>query len=177
MNIESLAHHEPISDDVFKELIHLLTACVHGGASIGFLAPLDEREAAAYWKKVVSDLPSGYRLILVARERSGGPIIGSAQIVFEARANGRHRAEVQKVMVHPAHRRRGIAGRLMAELERVAQLRPGVNLLFLDTSEGHGGAQAFYESLGYTYVGGIPGYAVDPDGKPAKNAIYYKTLR
>lgn len=51
-----------------------------------------------------------------------------------------------------------------------------MSLLFLDTSEGPGGARAFYESLCYTYVGGIPGYATDPDGTFAKNAIYYKTL-
>ena len=34
----------------------------------------------------------------------------------------------------------------------------------------------FYEALGYAYVGGIPGFALDPGGSPAKNAIYYKTL-
>jgi acetyltransferase len=177
MTIAPLAPNDSVSDETLKGLIQLLSACVHEGASIGFLSPLSEQEAAAYWQKVLGDLPAGHRLILVAREQAGGPIIGSAQIAFEARANGRHRAEVQKVMVLPSHRRRGIAGQLMAELERLAQLRPGVTLLFLDTSDGHGGARAFYETLGYTYVGGIPGYAVDPDGTPAKNAIYYKTLR
>jgi len=34
----------------------------------------------------------------------------------------------------------------------------------------------FYESLGYIYAGGIPDYALDPDGRPMKNAIYYKVL-
>ena len=51
-----------------------------------------------------------------------------------------------------------------------------VRLLFLDTSEGPGGARDFYESLGYTYAGGIPDYALDPDGRPAKNAIFYKRI-
>lgn len=83
--------------------------------------------------------------------------------------------EVQKVMVRPTHRRRGIAAALMALVEAAARDR-WVRLLFLDTSEGRGGAVQFYERLGYTYVGGIPGYALDPDGTPAKNAIYYKTL-
>ena len=42
--------------------------------------------------------------------------------------------------------------------------------------QGTGGAGHFYESLGYTYAGGIPDYALDPDGRPMKNAIYYKIL-
>jgi acetyltransferase len=78
-------------------------------------------------------------------------------------------------MVLPTHRRRGIAARLMGELERLARER-SIRLLFLDTSEGPGGARSFYETLGYTYAGGIPDYALDPDGRPAKNAIFFKTL-
>jgi ribosomal protein S18 acetylase RimI-like enzyme len=65
---------------------------------------------------------------------------------------------------------------MMTELEERALAR-GVRLLFLDTSEGYGGARALYDTQGYVYVGGIPDYALDPDGTPAKNAIYYKMLR
>ena len=113
-------------------------------------------------------------MLLVARTE-GGESVGSAQMVGEVKANGRHRAEVQKVMVHPMHRRRGLAAALMAEVERVARAR-GVTLLFLDTSDSHAGARGLYGALGYVYVGGIPGYALDPHGKPEKNAIFYKTL-
>jgi len=49
-------------------------------------------------------------------------------------------------------------------------------LLFLDTSEGYGGARAVYDALCDVSVGGIPEYALDPDGTPAKNEIYYKML-
>ena len=78
-------------------------------------------------------------------------------------------------MVLPSHRRRGIAARIIRELERLACDR-SIRLLFLDTSEGPGGACDFYETLGYTYAGGIPDWALDPDGRPAKNAIYFKML-
>lgn len=176
MLIEPLTPDDCASDEILQQLVVLLTACVHAGASIGFLAPLAETDAKAYWQKVFGDFAGGYKAVLLARESPGGPIVGSAQIAFEARANGRHRAEVQKVMVLPSHRRRGIAARLMTGIEDLARRRAGVTLLFLDTSDGHGGARAFYETIGYTYVGGIPGYALDPDGRPAKNAIYFKTL-
>jgi acetyltransferase len=172
MLIEPLTDLAPANQ---ANLVTLLTECVHAGASIGFLAPLAASEAEAYWRKVTGDVAGGYRVILVTREAPGGRIVGSAQLALEVRANGRHRAEVQKVMVLPAQRRRGLAAALMAQIEATARAR-GVRLLFLDTSEGPGGAMAFYAALGYTYVGGIPGYALDPDGTPAKNAIYYKTL-
>ena len=102
-------------------------------------------------------------------------IIGSAQLNLASRPNGRHRAEVQKVMVSPSHRRRGLGSQLMARLETLARER-GITLLHLDTSEGPGGARELYEALGYTYAGGIPGWALDPDGTPAQNAIFYKEL-
>jgi ribosomal protein S18 acetylase RimI-like enzyme len=157
------------------DLVQLLRSCVHGGASIGFLAPLPDGEAIEYWSALGPQIQSGARAVLVAREGGGGRIVGSGQLAFESRRNGRHRAEVCKVMVLPTHRRRGIAARLMGELERLARER-SIRLLFLDTSEGPGGARSFYETLGYTYAGGIPDYALDPDGRPAKNAIFFKTL-
>jgi GNAT superfamily N-acetyltransferase len=175
MIIEPLAPDAHSSRETLAQLIALLTTCVQSGASIGFLAPLPVAEATAYWRKVFGDSAANHKSLLVARESADGPIVGSAQIAFETRANGRHRAEVQKVMVLPSHRRRGIAAQLMGAVEELAQRR-GVTLLFLDTSEGHGGAREFYATIGYTYVGGIPGYALDPDGRPAKNAIFYKAL-
>jgi ribosomal protein S18 acetylase RimI-like enzyme len=171
MQIELLS--PSISSQDFSGLVKLLIECVHAGASIGFMAPLSADEAANYWHKVIAEISLNQRSILVARLAPGGAIVGSAQIAFETRANGRHRAEVQKVMVQLEQRGHGIATAMMAEVEAVAHARK-ISLLFLDTSEGNGGARAFYEKLGYIYVGGIPGYALDPDGKPAKNAIFYK---
>jgi acetyltransferase len=158
-----------------RDLKALLTDCVNHGASIGFLAPLPEAQAEAYWRKVAGEAQAGQRLIFVAREAPGGAIVGSAQLGLESRPNGVHRAEVQKVLVLSTHRRRGIASDLMTAVETAARDR-WIRLLFLDTSDSHTGARPFYETLNYVYVGGIPGYALDTHGKPEQNAIYYKTL-
>ena len=172
-------HLERLSASAFAaaedELMKLLQACVHGGASLGFLAPLSDSEAIDYWRTLEPQIQSGARTVLVAREGIEGRIVGSGQLAFESKSNGRHRAEVCKVIVLPSHRRRGIAARIMSELERLARER-SIRLLFLDTSEGPGGACEFYETLGYTYAGGIPDWALDPDGRSAKNAIYFKVL-
>ena len=158
-----------------EELGSLLVECVGAGASIGFLAPLSSEDAAVYWRKIVAELGAGDRVLCLARETPGGRIVGAAQLALEVRPNGRHRAEVQKVMVRPTHRRKGIATRLMTEIETCARERGRV-LLFLDTSDSHAGARDFYERLKYVYVGGIPGYALDPHGRAEPNAIFYKAL-
>jgi acetyltransferase len=179
MQAVSEIHLELLSASAFAsaqdDLVNLLRSCVHAGASLGFLAPLPDSEAVDYWSAIAPQIKSGRRIVLVAREGTDVRIVGSGQLAFESKSNGRHRAEVCKVMVLPSHRRRGIAARLIGELERHARDR-SIRLLFLDTSEGPGGACAFYETLGYTYAGGIPDWALDPDGRPAKNAIYFKML-
>jgi GNAT superfamily N-acetyltransferase len=155
------------------QLVSLFIECVDGGASMGYLAPLSVAEATAFWKHTITELAGGFRILVIARE--GGRIIGSAQLNVASKPNGRYRAEVQKVMVRPSHRRRGLGTQLMAYLESAARER-GVTLLHLDTSEGPSGARELYERLGYRYAGGIPDWALDPDGTPAQNAIFYKRL-
>lgn len=156
------------------ELGALLRDAVEGGASIGFVRPLTEAEVADYWRTAAAAVAGGHKLVLVA-ERSDGTLLGSAQLALETRANGRHRAEAQKVMVFRAARGRGVGAALMARVEEEARAR-GRSLLFLDTSRGDAGAVRFYERLGYSYAGGIPDYAADPDGKLSANAIFYKRL-
>jgi ribosomal protein S18 acetylase RimI-like enzyme len=171
VTIELLSHGSKNLD----RLIALLQDAVSAGASIGFLDDLSRNDAAEYWSKVISDFATGSRIIWIAKNSADGSIVGSVQLGLERRRNGRHRAEVQKLMVLKAWRRNGIASKLMQAVEEAAQ-REKISLLFLDTSEGKGGARDFYETVGYSYAGGIPGYALDPDGTPTKNAIFYKQL-
>ena len=156
------------------EFAGLLRDAVEHGASIGFTRPLTEGELAEYWRRVGVEITAGNKILLAALDDKGG-LIGSAQLALESRANGRHRAEVQKVMVWAARRDHGIGSSLMARVEAEARAR-GRRLLFLDTSTGGGGAVKFYERLGYTFAGGIPEYAADPDGRLVANAIFYKQL-
>ena len=155
------------------DLVELLRACVHAGASLGFLAPLSRAEAVDYWRSLHGEVTSGTRVVIIARD--GDRILGTGQLRFETKDNGRHRAEIAKVMVNPDARRCGVGTRLMQELEAVAR-QAGIVLLYLDTSDGPGGARELYEALGWSHAGGVPGYALDPDGTPADNLIFYKRL-
>lgn len=66
--------------------------------------------------------------------------------------NAQGQAEVRRVRVHPALRRRGLGRALMQALEqRAAQL--GLQEMHLDTTISQPEALAFYRSLGYQEVG------------------------
>lgn len=158
-----------------EELTALLIDTVEHGASIGFTLPLARDEAGNYWRKVAGEVGAGSKIFVAALDDGGG-LAGGAQLAKEMRANGRHRAEVQKVMVKPVLRGRGIGAELMQRIEQEARAA-GRTLLFLDTSTGAGGATEFYRRLGYHFAGSIPDYAVDPDGRLVPNAIFYKQLK
>jgi ribosomal protein S18 acetylase RimI-like enzyme len=157
------------------ELGALLHACVHDGASIGFVLPYPEADSEAFWiEQVRPGVHAGARLLLVARR--GARIVGSVQLDVDTPPNQPHRAEVRKLLVHPDFRRQGIAQMLMAELEhRAGEL--GRSLLTLDTRTGDK-AEPLYASLGYSTVGVIPGFCRDAidAARLDSTTIMYKRL-
>lgn len=153
-------------------LIVLLLDAVNDGASIGFLADLDEGEAADYFAQVHAAMTDGSLLLWVAHEQ--GRVLGSVQLSLCQKPNGLNRAEIQKLLVLSDARRRGIARLLMQAVEQEAATRKR-GLLYLDTEAGSD-AEQLYRHLGYQCIGGLPDYACGPDGIYRANAIYYKTL-
>ncbi len=166
MNSASVAISELTPDEAAKAvpaLGRLLHACVHDGASIGFIMPHPIEEAEAFWRdRVMPGVSAGTRFLLVARETSGevaGEIVGTVQLGCDTMPNQPHRADVSKMLVHPSARRRGIARALMTELERLAQSK-GRFVLTLDTRTGDM-AEPLYASIGYRTAGVIPDYCLD----------------
>nr|WP_064493953.1 GNAT family N-acetyltransferase [Pseudomonas chengduensis] len=159
-------------DNYRDGLIVLLLDAVNDGASIGFLADLDEREAAEYFAQVHAGIADGSMLLWVAHEQ--GRVLGSVQLSLCQKPNGLNRAEIQKLLVLSDARRRSIARLLMQAVEQEAAARKR-GLLYLDTEAGSD-AEQLYRHLGYQCIGGLPDYACGPDGIYRANAIYYKTL-
>jgi ribosomal protein S18 acetylase RimI-like enzyme len=154
--------------DEIAQLGELLVAVVNEGASVGFLPPLDRAEAECYWSELFEP-----GVLLMVAERDG-QIVGSGQLHLALRANGSHRAEVAKLLVHPDARRQGLGRLLMHHLEAAAR-EAGRSLLVLDTREGDV-SNELYRSLGYVEVGRIPRYARSADGQLDATVIYYKEL-
>jgi acetyltransferase len=153
--------------------VELLRDAVAGGASVGFLDPLPDDEAAAYWDSVFAEVAAGTRLLFALAD--GDRVLGSVQLAIPWKPNARHRAEVQKLLVHTSARRQGLGTVLMRKAEDVA-VGLGRTLLILDTRAGDG-AGRLYEKLGYVRAGVIPGYALSPAGRPQATAFYYRNLR
>ncbi len=154
--------HELNADEaaaVLPDLVRMLEECVEGGASIGFVLPLEAGELESYWQGVVQSLRAGGKRLLVARE--GGRIVGSVQLALEPRRNGAHRAEVQKVLVAPVARRRGLGEALMSAAEQTAR-DAGRLLLILDVRT-NDPAERLYRRLGFSTAGVIPYYSSSPD--------------
>jgi ribosomal protein S18 acetylase RimI-like enzyme len=149
-----------LNADDLHALAQVLHACVEHNASVGFVQPFSLEAAAAFWQGQAASVAAGERILLLARAQ--GRVVGTVQLVPAGMPNGRHRAEVAKLLVHPDARRQGIARSLMVQVEQEARAR-GKRLLVLDTRSGDA-AEQLYLSLGYRVSGQIPDYVLSPCG-------------
>jgi len=161
-----------LAETRIEELSELLIDAVDSGASIGFMPPLSVEAARDYWRSVIDAIRHHSRVLLVAEE--DGLIQGSVQLGLELRANGNHRAEAMKLFVHRRARRKGLARRLMGEVETVAR-RLGLTLLLMDTRK-EGDAEKLCGLLGYVRYGEVPGYARSSNGELHTTVFFYRQL-
>jgi ribosomal protein S18 acetylase RimI-like enzyme len=158
--------------DRAEELGDLLVDVVDGGSSLGFLAPFGRDAATAWWRAQEPDVADGRLSVWVAV--GSDRIDGTVCVVVEGKPNGRHRAEVIKLMVHRGARGRGLGRALLATAEHGAA-QAGATLLLLDT-ETDSAADHLYRDAGWTRYGIVPDYAADPAGALRDCSFYYKRL-
>ena len=169
MHIERLTW--PASEAEIEALAALLADAVNSGAAVSFLAPFTQEQAKAWWRDVLAECDPA-AIFLVARDEGG--IVGTVQLHPAWAPNQPHRAEITKLLVHSRARRAGLGARLMGAIEREAR-DAGFTLLTLDTRRSDV-AERLYRRLGWTAVGTIPGYGLDPDGAPHDAVIFFKAL-
>ncbi|WP_271951879.1 GNAT family N-acetyltransferase [Ruegeria faecimaris] len=161
-------------NNALDDLTEILHACVHDGASIGFIQPFPSDDAQRYWQSHVwPNIQTGAAEIFVYRD--GERIVGTAQLVPAAMPNQAHRADVSKLLVHPRARRRGIGRALMATVEARAR-ELGRSLLVLDTRSTDP-SLLLYQSLGFEIAGEIPNYCRNPENDQLEPTTFmFKTL-
>jgi GNAT superfamily N-acetyltransferase len=153
-------------------LCEILTACVAEGSGVSFLPPLAPETARNFWRGMAREVAAGTRVLIGGWV--DGVLCGTVTLAFPVAENQPHRADVQKLMVHPSGRRAGMARKLMQRLELEAA-RAGRTLLTLDTRAGDR-AEGLYRSMSWNEVGLIPGYALRPDGTPDDTLFFWKAL-
>jgi ribosomal protein S18 acetylase RimI-like enzyme len=89
---------------------------------------------------------------IVLAARSAGAVAGFAIMRYADDV-----AHLNLLAVDPAHRRRGVARRLMTWLEETA-LTAGTFIIGLELRATNEAAFAFYSTLGYRELGRVPGY-------------------
>ncbi len=160
-----------LSEADAQGLARVLIDCVEGGASVGFMRPMTEAKALAFWHRIGREVESGARAMLVAEDETG--VVGTVQLVLAQPENQLHRADVSKMLVHRRARRRGIGAALMRAAEDFAR-ESRKSLLVLDTASGD--AERLYARLGWSLVGVIPDYALWPGGGCCDTSVFYRRL-
>ncbi|MFF3288396.1 GNAT family N-acetyltransferase [Streptomyces sp. NPDC003023] len=153
-------------------LATLLLDAVDDGASVGFTASLTAEQATAWWASLATELTDERVVLWVAHD--GDRFTGTVQLRCETSPNGRHRAEIAKLLVHRTARGRGTARRLLATAEHFARTG-GRTLLMLDTQTGSA-AEHLYRAAGWTPLGTVPDYAADPSGALRPTTFFHKSL-
>jgi len=153
-------------------LAEILVDAVDGGASVTFMPGLTSAEARAFFAGLVPAVRAGRAVVLGAF--LDDVLVGTVQLHPAWQPNQPHRADVAKLLVHRAARRRGVGRALMERLEGVAR-GLGRTLLTFDTVPGSD-AERLYLRLGYVRAGVIPDYALLPSGAPGAAAFFYKAL-
>ena len=162
---------ETLGDAERAGLVDLLIDGVESGASIGFMHPLTRERAGAFWDAIARGVATGERLLLVAADDDG--ICGTVQLVLAQMENQPHRADLSKRMVHRRARRQGLGATLTRAAEDHARAL-GRSVLVLDTAADD--AERLERRLGGQRVGGIPDYALWPDGRLCATTLYYRKL-
>jgi GNAT superfamily N-acetyltransferase len=170
-----------VSDADVEALAALMIDVVEGGASIGFMLPIDAARAEAFWRRVGAGVDRGDRVLFVAdagdadtdTDTDTDTIVGTVQLLVEQPENQPHRADIAKMMVSNRARRQGIGAALMRAAEQEAKAR-GKTLLVLDTASAD--AERLYARLGWQRCGTIPGYALLPQGGPCDTTYFYRVL-
>ena len=172
VSIRSLCAEEAHAQN--RALCSVVMDCVEGGASVGFMAPLSQARAQAFWSLVADDVAAGKRMLFIAENSATKDMLGTVHLVLAQPDNQAHRADISKMLVLRKARRRGVGALLMQAAEDAARQR-GKTLLVLDTVTG-GDAERLYARLGWKKVGIIPDFALWPDGRPCATTFFYKQL-
>jgi len=157
---------------VERVLGDLLRTCVDAGASVSYLPPLAPDVARGFYRRMAAEVAAGARILLAAWDAAA--LVGTVMLEFASSPNQPHRAEVQKLLVHPAARRRGVARALM-ERAVLEAARAGRTLLTLDTRAGDA-AEALYRATGWHEAGRIPGFALNADGVACDTVLFWRSV-
>ena len=153
MSVTTIRWLAELDDDTLAQAHRVITAVVELGGAVGWLAPPPPAET----RRWLTDFHRHVQL-----DRAGLALVevdGRVEALGGWRANAAgpqaHVAELVKVMVHPDARGLGL-GRVLVQALIDAARESGAETAVLGVRGNNHGAQALYESLGFTVWGVLP---------------------
>ncbi|KIQ63634.1 acetyltransferase [Kitasatospora griseola] len=131
LTVERAVLGDPLTEPLIRELTHEYVARYGAGG---------QEEMAGHPAEEFTP-PDGLLLLLL---RDGEPVAGGAFRRYDA-----HTAELKRMWTAAAHRRQGLARRVVAELELAARAA-GYRRIFLTTGSFQPEAKGLYLATGYT---------------------------
>ena len=153
-------------------LSEILIACVAEDAAACFTPPLAPDLARSEWQSIAKQVAAGQRVLFGAW--CDGVLMGTVSLLPASVQTGAHRAEVARLLVHPAARRRGLARNLLQRLEQEAA-GLGRPLLVLRTLA-DGGSEHVLRETGWQQAGRIPGFVQSAAGGPVDALDFWKRI-
>jgi GNAT superfamily N-acetyltransferase len=160
------------AENAVDGLCAVLSDCINGGASLGFMLPFQPADGRDYWRGVAEAVRLGQTILAVAE--IDGRVVATVQVGLASKPNQPHRGDLMKLLVHRDARGLGLSRKLMDLVEQEAARR-GRSLLVLDTATGSD-AEAIYPRFGWQRVGVIPDYALWPQGGFCDTTLFYKRI-
>ena len=170
-SIKQIKSPSEVNFEERKSLVNLLKDAVANNYSVGFMQDSTEADFEKFWLDEVANCDSENGLFLAV---VGDKVLGSVIVTRELRANGRHRAEFRKLLVHSKAQKMGIG----TALEKIATnyaKEIGLKLLYLDSATSYL-IEGVYEKWGWEKSGEIPNFAKNPDGSLVSTWFFYKLL-
>jgi GNAT superfamily N-acetyltransferase len=150
----------PITDMLRERIVELWVEVTNAGGAVGFVPPVAAADVRPLAETSLAGIEEGPDHLLI--QTDGGELTGLLFIVDNRFALKDHWRVLKRVMVAPRGQGRGLGTSLMREAERIGR-EMGLAALNVTVRAG-AGTEKFYERLGYTEVGRLPGaLRVGPD--------------
>ncbi|KAM0255938.1 hypothetical protein ACHAQJ_005340 [Trichoderma viride] len=165
-------------------IIQMHIDCIQSdGALLRFHPPFTSekrQKMESFWNARFSQISTGHRITLIALVSSDGKeqgdMAGIVELGMTEADTGPFRGDVEMLMVSPNYRRRGLASKLIDEVEEIAREKKRT-LLLLSTDIGSTAEKYLYPRRGYILMGTIPNFGISPlDGSLKDGAFFYKQL-
>ncbi|KAK3686594.1 hypothetical protein LTR37_019655 [Vermiconidia calcicola] len=192
---------DPECTAILDSIVNLHASCILNDHTVAtFIPPLSQEQMHQRWMHLLKETTSGLRIIIVyisnVEDRNeslhdvvlpfgaiewpqispGKEVSGTASLSLPKTETGPFRGLVQNLFVSPHYRRRGIASKLLAELERQALRHDRWNLM-LDTTQGTD-AEILYTNLRWERLGVVKNYGLSPqDGRFLDGVFFWKDIR